>query len=134
MKRYIKTYLTAIVFICTCLSSCVDLDPVDYSEINPSNFPQSEEDLKALVLSCYYPLRGNWWDGIHSPSERGVMFVNDATTEILTQTWGPAYDCSLLNFFPETVLHEISTTFPFSSYLYANSSSLIKIPLSNAPV
>ena len=47
MKRYIKTYLTAIVFICTCLSSCVDLDPVDYSEINPSNFPQSEEDLKA---------------------------------------------------------------------------------------
>lgn len=102
MKRYIKTYLTAIVFICTCLSSCVDLDPVDYSEINPSNFPQSEEDLKALVLSCYYPLRGNWWDGIHSPSERGVMFVNDATTEILTQTWGPAYDCSLLNFFPET--------------------------------
>ena len=102
MKRYIKTYLTAIVFICTCLSSCVDLDPVDYSEINPSNFPQSEEDLKALVLSCYYPLRGNWWDGIHSPSERGVMFVNDATTEILTQTSGPAYDCSLLNFFPET--------------------------------
>ena len=58
MKRYIKTYLAAIVFICTCLSSCVDLDPVDYSEINPSNFPQSEEDLKALVLSCYYPLRG----------------------------------------------------------------------------
>jgi hypothetical protein len=54
MKRYIKTYLTAIVFICTCLSSCVDLDPVDYSEINPSNFPQSEEDLKALVLSCYH--------------------------------------------------------------------------------
>ena len=30
------------------------------------------------------------------------MFVNDATTEILTQTWGTAYDCSLLNFFPET--------------------------------
>ena len=84
MKRYIKTYLAAIVFIGTCLSSCIDLDPVDYSEINPSNFPKSEEDLKALVLSCYYPLRGNWWDGIHSPSERGVMFVNDATTEILT--------------------------------------------------
>ena len=48
----------------------VYLDPENYSEINPSNFPQSEEDLKALVLSCYYPLRGNWWDGIHSPSER----------------------------------------------------------------
>ena len=39
-----------------------------------------------------------------------------------------------INFFSETVLHEISTTFPFSSYLYENSSSLIKIPLSNAPV
>lgn len=35
MKRYIKTYLAAIVFIGTCLSSCIDLDPVDYSEINP---------------------------------------------------------------------------------------------------
>lgn len=102
MKRYIKSYLAALYLLGICLSSCVDLDPVDYSEINPSNFPKSEEDLKALVLSCYYPLRGNWWDGIHSTSERGVMFVNDATTEILTQTWGTAYDCSLLNFFPET--------------------------------
>ncbi|MFR8836137.1 RagB/SusD family nutrient uptake outer membrane protein [Bacteroides nordii] len=123
MKRYIKTYLAAIVFISTCLSSCIDLDPVDYSEINPSNFPKSEEDLKALVLSCYYPLRGNWWDGIHSPSERGVMFVNDATTEILTQTWGPAYDCSLLNFFPET---EGVTFFYYENkepYGYANKIS-----------
>ena len=90
MKQYIQTYLAAILFMGTCLSSCIDLAPINYSEINPSNFPKSEEDLKALVLSCYYPLRGNWWDGIHSPSERGVMFVNDATTEILTQTWGTA--------------------------------------------
>lgn len=102
MKRYIKTYFTIIAFIGVCMSSCVDLNPVDYSEINPSNFPKSEEDLKALVLSCYYPLRGSWWDGLHTTSERGVMFINDATTEVLTGTWGPAQICSELNYFPET--------------------------------
>ncbi|MDR0748251.1 MAG: RagB/SusD family nutrient uptake outer membrane protein [Tannerellaceae bacterium] len=101
MKNF-KTYIVGLFVGCGLYMSCVDLDPIDYSEINPSNFPQTEEDLQALVLSCYYPLRGNWWDGIYTPSERGVMFILDATTEILTHTWGPALICSELNFFPET--------------------------------
>ncbi len=75
-----------------------DLDPVDYSEINPSIFPKTEEDLKSLVLSCYYPLRGSWWDGINSTSERGQMFVNDACTEILTGKFGAQKLCSELSF------------------------------------
>lgn len=123
MKLHFKKHIAALMLAGACLGSCVELDPIDYSEINPSNFPQSEEDLKSLVLSCYYPLRGNWWDGIHSPSERGVQFVNDATTEILTQTWGTAYDCSLLNFYPET---ESVTLFYYESeepYGYANKIS-----------
>ena len=41
-------------------TACSDLTPVDYSEINPNNFPQNEGDVKALVMNCYYPLRGNW--------------------------------------------------------------------------
>lgn len=102
MKQYISTFLIAVTVAGASLNSCVELNPVDYSEVTPSNFPKTEEDLRALVLSCYNPLRGNWSNGIHSTSERGVMFINDATTEILTGTWGEAQICSELNFFPET--------------------------------
>lgn len=102
MKQFIKKYIIGLFLGCTLFTGCVELDPIDYSEINPSNFPKTEEDLKALVLSCYHPLRASWWDGLHTTSEKGVMFINDATTEILTQTWGPAYYSSQLNFFPET--------------------------------
>ena len=81
-------------------TACSDLTPVDYSEINPNNFPQNESDVKALVMNCYYPLRGNWWDGLYSPSERGVMFVNDCTTGILTGDFGAQKMAAELNFFP----------------------------------
>ncbi|MGE5393911.1 MAG: RagB/SusD family nutrient uptake outer membrane protein [Candidatus Saccharibacteria bacterium] len=77
-----------ILLLTLCMMSCKELNPVDYSEINPSIFPKTEADIKALVLSCYYPLRGNWWDGINSDSERGQMFVNDCNTEILAGKFG----------------------------------------------
>jgi len=94
-------HLVKIVFlvIITCTTGCFnDLNPVDYSEINPSIFPQTEEDLASLVLSCYNPLRSDWWNGINSLSERGQMFVNDCCTEIITQDWGAARLCSELSF------------------------------------
>lgn len=55
------------------------------------------------------------------------MFVNDATTEILTQTWGTAYDCSLLNFFPET---EGVTFFYYENkepYGFANKTAVVHL-------
>jgi len=78
--------------------SCSDLTPIDYSEINPSIFPKTEADIKALVLSCYYPLRGSWWDGINSDSERGQMFVNDCCTEVLAGKFGAQKLCTELSF------------------------------------
>jgi starch-binding outer membrane protein, SusD/RagB family len=78
--------------------SCAKLDPLDYSTINPSIFPQSEADIQAMVLSCYYPLRGNWWDGINSDSERGQMFVNESCTEVLMGKFGAQKLCSELSF------------------------------------
>ncbi len=93
LSKYISALLMMILMF-----SCTKLDPLDYSEINPSIFPKSEADLKALVLSCYYPLRGNWWDGINSDSERGQMFVNDACTEILMGKFGAQKLCSELSF------------------------------------
>jgi len=77
-----------------------DLNPIVYSDINPSIFPSSEADIEAMVNSCYYPLRGSWWDGINSTSERGIMFCLDATTEILSGKFDIQQYGHLLNFHP----------------------------------
>jgi hypothetical protein len=83
------------------LGSCTkDLVSIDYSEINPNIFPKSEADLKAMVNAAYYPLRGAYGDGIHSTSERGVMYINDATTEILHGKYGDQGLASMHNFRP----------------------------------
>ncbi|OJU54722.1 MAG: hypothetical protein BGN96_16505, partial [Bacteroidales bacterium 45-6] len=96
MKKYISfTLLTAMVWLCSCTK---DLVPIDYSEINPNIFPKSASDLEAMVNACYYPLRGAWGDGIFSTSERGVMFLSDATTEILHGKYGDQNIASLHNF------------------------------------
>jgi hypothetical protein len=65
-----------------------ELDSVNYNEVNPTIFPVSENDVQTLVIAAYRPLRGSWWDGFHSTSERGIMFVLDATTEILQGDFG----------------------------------------------
>ncbi|MDR2361406.1 MAG: RagB/SusD family nutrient uptake outer membrane protein [Prevotellaceae bacterium] len=91
-------YLFSILLILWVTSGCGGLDPINYSEINPSVFPQSEDDLEALVMSCYYPLRGSWWDGINTNSERGQMFVNDCCTEILCGKFGAQKMCSELSY------------------------------------
>lgn len=115
MKLNIKKYALAIAWLGFSASSCVDLDPVDYSEINPSNFPQSEADIQSLVTSVYYPLKANWWDGIFAMNDRGVMFLNDLSTEILTGRGGFQKDVSELNFFPEST---DVTRFWYNNQLY----------------
>ena len=100
MKKIFRKF-TLLLLLVPMLNSC-ELDPIDYSDINPSIFPQSKEDLEAMVLSCYYPLRGSWWDGINTTSERGQMFVNDACTEILAGKFGAQKYCHELSFNTET--------------------------------
>lgn len=84
------------------MSSCTDLDPVDYSDINPSTFPQSNTDIESMVNACYYSVRSSWFDGLYSPCERGVMCVNDLTTEILSASYGFQKDMSDLNYTTST--------------------------------
>ena len=96
MKKYISFIFMAFA---VWLNSCTkDLVPIDYSEINPNIFPKSASDLEAMVNACYYPLRGSWGDGIFSTSERGVMFLSDATTEILHGKYGDQNIASLQNY------------------------------------
>ena len=85
--KNLKKFLLAIVAIL--VASCSpELESVYFNEVNPDIFPQSESDVQALVIAAYYPLRGAWSNGIHSTSERGLMFMLDATTEILQGPYG----------------------------------------------
>lgn len=95
LRRFLYIPLLLLAGSCT-----KDLDPVDYSEINPSIFPKSEADVQAMVNACYYPLRGSWGNGIHTTSENGIMFVNDATTEILYGKYAVQQLASLHNYKP----------------------------------
>jgi hypothetical protein len=86
MKNF-KIYLLGI--FCTFAIACnPELESIYYNEVNPTIFPNSEADVESLVLAAYYPLRGSWANGIHSTSERGLMFNLDATTEILQGPYG----------------------------------------------
>lgn len=96
MKRYIILFLLPVALL---MNSCTkDLTATDYSEINPNIFPKSAEDLEAMVNACYYPVRGSWWDGLFSTSERGSQFINDATTEILFGKFGEQQLASLQSY------------------------------------
>ena len=85
--RNINFYLIGLLtlFVVACSP---ELETINYDEINPAIFPASEADVEALVVSAYYPLRGSWSNGIHTTSENGIMFINDATTEILQGNFG----------------------------------------------
>lgn len=97
MKKYILILLPLLVLLGGCTK---DLKSIDYSEINPNIFPKSEADLEAMVNAAYYPLRGAYGDGIFSTSERGVMYLSDATTEILHGKYGDQNLASLQNYRP----------------------------------
>lgn len=78
------------------MSGCSsDLESINYDEINPNIFPSSEADIQAIVAAAYYPLRGSYGNGIHSTSENGLMFILDATTEILQGPYGVQQEASL---------------------------------------
>lgn len=102
MKVFRLNILVTLMLISLSLGSCINLDPKDYSDINPSNYPTTKSDIQALVDGCYYSVRSSWFDGLFSTSERGVTVINDLTTEILSCKSGFLKDISDLNYFPTT--------------------------------
>ena len=97
MKKYNLLFLSMLVLLGGCTK---DLVSIDYAEINPNIFPKSVADLEAMVNAAYYPLRGAYGNGIFSTSERGVMYLSDATTEILFGKYGDQNTASLQNYRP----------------------------------
>jgi hypothetical protein len=98
MKRKTLLFLSIVLLLGSCTK---DLVPLDYSEINPSIFPKSAADLEAMVNAAYHPVRGSYSDGIFSTSEKGVMYISDATTETLYGTYGDQQIATLHNYRPE---------------------------------
>lgn len=115
--KTIHTFFISAALLAGSLSagSCVDLEPVDYSEINTSIFPQNEEDIKSMVNACYYSVRSSWFDGLFATNERGVTMINDLTTEILSCKSGFMKDISDLNYF--------STTADLTRFYYTNTDA-----------
>lgn len=137
MKRISKTTAIFGIFgIIICFSGC-NLDPVSYTEINPSIFPKTEADLQAMVLSCYNPLRGSWGNpgGINSTSERGQMFVNDACTEIIMGKFGPQKLCTEMSYTENS--EEITRFYyireePYGFYGKISRCTLVKDAIENS--
>ena len=98
MKRYVLLFASMVLLLGSCTK---DLVSIDYSEINPNIFPKSASDLNAMVNAAYHPLRGAYSDGIFSTSERGVMYISDATTEILYGPYGDQLKATQHNYRPE---------------------------------
>ncbi|HEY9489210.1 MAG TPA: RagB/SusD family nutrient uptake outer membrane protein, partial [Chryseosolibacter sp.] len=119
--------LFTIIALSLLLTGCTDdLVPIDYSEINPSIFPQSEADVQAMVNAAYYPLRGSWSNGIHGLNERGLIFI-DATTEILHGKSGPQQKLSLHNYNPT----DTDITFFYDQYYNKISMMTLMIDMVN---
>jgi hypothetical protein len=67
-------------------ASC-SLESEDYSTINTSIFPKTEEDAKTLVTNCYMPFICDWYIGIYSSCWRGIHVIGDMTTDIGKCQW-----------------------------------------------
>lgn len=79
------------MLLCTTLlgvSSCTDLDPEDFSQINPGIFPTTEKDVMALMTANVYgTFRNNNYGGIFNNAS-GVQTIGEMSTDVAACCWG----------------------------------------------
>ena len=80
------------MYICAGLlgvaTSCTDLEPEDYSQINTTLFPQTEKDALALMTAnVYATFRNNSYGGIFN-NAAGVQTIGEMTTDVAACCWG----------------------------------------------
>ena len=69
-------------------TSCMDLEPEDYSQINTTLFPQTEKDALALMTAnVYATFRNNSYGGIFNNAS-GVQTIGEMTTDVAACCWG----------------------------------------------
>lgn len=69
-------------------TSCLNLESEIYDVINPTIFPQTEQDAYALVNACYLPFRSNWYGGIFTVASGGIQIIGDMSTDLGQCQWG----------------------------------------------
>lgn len=94
---------SAIIAFSLLLSSCEkNFEPQIYGKLFTTNFPKTESDYEAYMMTCYLPFSVNWaynLTGVNQESfyvsEGGTMRLFDATTDYampwVINTWGGAW-------------------------------------------
>lgn len=85
-----KIYLSAcaVSALFGLFTSCMDLEPEDYSNINTTIFPQTEADAMALMTAnVYATFRNNSYGGIFN-NATGVQTIGEMTTDLGACCWG----------------------------------------------
>lgn len=93
-------------------TGCKKLDPIIYHEYSPSNFPKTDADVQAMVLSCYQPL--NSWNTL------GVQFWLENMTNTVIGAYGLQLACRRMDY-------DVNTQ-DLSKYYY-NSSQISRATL-----
>lgn len=70
------------------LTSCMDLEREDFTEISPDNFFKTETDLKLAVDALHYDFNTGDWNGVYTPDYNGYQTVSDMTTDMMWCNWG----------------------------------------------
>ncbi|MFC3197118.1 RagB/SusD family nutrient uptake outer membrane protein [Parapedobacter deserti] len=103
--NYFQNIGIGLVLACL-LAACTKLDMQVSGVINPTDFPKTERDVEALVVSCYVPFRSNWYNGIFTVNNDGYQVIGDMSTDIGDCLWdnGMWNAAIYQNWNPETVL------------------------------
>lgn len=94
-----KILYTSLLMSAIFLSGCEDgLKSKVYDAYNTSVFPQTEEDINALLIGgVYAPFRSNAFEGLFTVSNRGVQVNNDMCTDLGDCAWNDIYWSDLIN-------------------------------------
>lgn len=98
-----KIILSFIVAVSVLFSSCEkNFEPQIYGSLFSTNFPKSESDYEAYMMTCYMPFTVNWgysltgaWQHNFFVAEGGQMRLFDATSDYCApwaaNTWGGSW-------------------------------------------
>jgi len=98
-----KILYSIVLAVALLFSSCEkNFEPQIYGKLFTTNFPKSESDYEAYMMTCYIPFSVNWgysltgsWQHNFFVSEGGIMRLFDATSDYCApwavNTWGGSW-------------------------------------------
>lgn len=90
MKTILKNILYAVIAtgMTAGVTSCMDLEREDFTEISPDNFFKTETDLRLAVDALYYTFNSGDWNGVYRADYSGYQVMSDMTTDNMWSNWG----------------------------------------------